>query len=174
MAQQVKLVAKELMQKLVIGMPERKTLGFTLLELLVVLVIIGITISFGLMALGDFGEKRRTITIAEQFINTIHTLQQQAILENSNLGIKLNNTEYNILRLNITNNTWEKNTQKNLLQQVNFPKSIHATSQNNSKLPDVMINSLGEISAFKIYFRTQHNNIIITHNQGEIIMQVGT
>ncbi len=43
--------------KLVIGMKNHK--GFTLIEILIVLMIIGITLSFAILSFGDFGEGRK-------------------------------------------------------------------------------------------------------------------
>ncbi len=72
--------------------------GFTLIEILVVLLIIGITMGFALMAFGDFGEKRRIVVAAEQFTNLIKLVQQQAILETSTLGIDVHDNHYDVLR----------------------------------------------------------------------------
>ncbi len=50
------------MLRLVIGMQNRARAdlnGFTLIEILVVIVIVGITLSFALLAFGDFGSERR-------------------------------------------------------------------------------------------------------------------
>ncbi len=72
--------------------------GFTLIEILVVLFIIGITLGFAMLAFGDFGGKRRIIVAAEQFANYIKFIQQDAILETATLGIRMDQRGYQVFR----------------------------------------------------------------------------
>ena len=62
----------------VIGMRNRDQ-GFTLIEILVVVLIIGITLGFALLAFGDFGRQRQIITAAETFVNYVTLVEQQAL-----------------------------------------------------------------------------------------------
>lgn len=140
-----------------------KTHGFTLIELLVVLLIIGITLSFGLMAFGDFGEKRRIINVAEQFINDMHALQQQAIIENSTLGIKIEQHQYSIWRFNFMQNIWEKDNSAKSSQHTVFPKQVIVNLQHRN--PDIIINSLGEINTNNIEFGSQNKPHIVLIKQ---------
>ena len=84
------------MQKSETGMTRPK--GFTLIEILIVIVIIGITIGFALIAFGDFGEGKRIRFAAEQLINTIKLSQQKAILESSTLGLKVDQSSYRVFK----------------------------------------------------------------------------
>ena len=60
--------------------PVKKVTGFTLLELLVALVLIGIILSFAVFTLGDGGEDRRIKEEANRFYYLIKLAQEEAIL----------------------------------------------------------------------------------------------
>src|SRR3990167_3252437 len=70
--------------------------GFTLIEVLVVLLIVSIITAVAVMALGDqFGGKtRREKIVIEQFSQTITIAQQQAILTPAVLGLGVTTDGY--------------------------------------------------------------------------------
>ena len=76
--------------------------GVTLIEILVVLAIIGITLGFALLAFGDFGASRRVVASAEQFLNQVKLLEQQAVLTSTTFGIQFDPaaspTSFRVLR----------------------------------------------------------------------------
>lgn len=145
------------MRRLVTGMNVNK--GFTLIEILVVIVIIGITLGFALIAFGDFGASKKIIYAGEQVENTLRLAQQQAILENSTLGMKIDNNSYQILRFQNASQ-WRVVSSKHLLFKVHYlPKdmivTLKTTSQKNSKDPGIVINSSGETNTFTLVFGTK-------------------
>src|SRR6478752_6140292 len=91
-----------LIQTLVIGMNKSK--GFTLIEMLIVIVIIGITIGFALLSFGDFGASKGILFAAEQLEHTLTLAQQQALLENTTLGLRIDNNSYQILKFDESSN----------------------------------------------------------------------
>ena len=54
--------------------------GFTLVEILIVIFIISIVMTFAVLSLGDFGASRRIVLAAEQFKSDLISIQQEAIL----------------------------------------------------------------------------------------------
>ena len=150
-----------------------QNLGFTIIELMVVLAIIGIILSFSLLSFGDFGAKRRVILTAEQFINDAHTLQHQAILESSLLGIKINSMGYDMMRFNFNDNLWEVNTTPGLTQHIIFPKNVIASFSQRKEAPTLVVNSLGEISFVPITFGTKSkpNITTIMSHDNQIFLQ---
>lgn len=129
--------------------------GFTLIEILVVLVIIGITIGFALLAFGDFGGSRRVVTAAESFANQIKLIQQQAILESATYGIQIEPTQYKVLKFKPPAH-WENATAPFLGRVHTFPNSAVMRFDNTStqKKPSIIIYSTGDMTTFRFIFGT--------------------
>lgn len=139
------------MHKLVIGMNAKR--GFTLIEILVVIIIIGITIGFALLAFGDFGASRRIVFAAEQLANTIKLAQEQAILETSTLGLRIDNTSYQILKFQTTGK-WMPISDKGIFKVTYFPKNTVITLKTNSNvtknLPAIVMEPSGDMTVFTL------------------------
>ena len=145
------LMVKVLMPLLVIGMQNK---GFTLIEILVVLLIIGITLGFALLAFGDFGAERKLRVSAEQFVNYLKFAQQEAILEACPLGIRINKAGYQILRFQAPS-SWTSIPHNHLFKLHPFPEHAIIELQSPVKsIPQIRINDEGEISPFKLSFGT--------------------
>jgi general secretion pathway protein H len=133
-----------------------KTQGFTLIEILVVLLIIGITISFALLAFGDFGEKRRIITKAEEFSQYIKVIQQQAILEATPYAIQIHPKNFTVLRFKKSN--WQLVPAKAIFRHATFPDGMVAHLTPNTM---IVINPSGNITPFQLDFGTKKQPIIV-------------
>lgn len=151
------------MQKLVIGMNTSR--GFTLIEILIVLVIIGITVGFALISFGDFGESKKILFAAEQLKNMLGVAQQQAILESSTLGLKIDSKSYQILKLQNLNQ-WRPISNKGIFKPYYFPPNtlinLKINSKNTQSSPTIIINSAGEMTPFTIGFGTNKEKNMTT------------
>ncbi|KTC93355.1 type II secretory pathway protein LspH [Legionella cincinnatiensis] len=153
------------MPRSVIGM-RKNNLGFTLIEILIVLVIIGITFGFALISFGDFGESRRILFAAEQLLNKLQLAQQQAILETSTLGLRISNDSYQILQLQ-NNSQWKPISNKGLFKITYFPQDTHISLKTNrrtpSGVPSIILTSSGDMTPFSLYFgnEQEHNMALI-------------
>ena len=143
------------MLKLVTGM--RASRGFTLVEILVVVLIVGITLGFALLAFGDFGGNRRIIIAAEQFVNYVKLVQQQAILETSTLAITINKNNYQVLRFHPPA-TWQPMPQKAIFRSQHFPESAVIYIEKNNAVkaggPAIIINASGDMTPFILHVGT--------------------
>jgi general secretion pathway protein H len=137
--------------------------GFTLIEILVVLLIISITMGFALLAFGDFGEKRRVIVFSEQFANQIKLIQQQAILEHSTFGIQLQEHGYQVVRFHPPNQ-WKPVHHNHLFQHRCFPENltIHWQKQALNPAALIIVYPSGDMTSFKLDFGTTKQPVIKT------------
>lgn len=139
--------------------------GFTLIEILIVLVIIGITIGFAIIAFGDFGASRRILFSAEQLANALKLAQQQAILEGSTLGLRIDSQSYQILKFQAPSQ-WKPMTNKGVFKITYFPENTYVQLKENTLLPQnipaIIINSTGDITPFTLMFGSSKDIILTT------------
>lgn len=130
-----------------------KQQGFTLIEILVVMLIISITFGFAMLAFGDFGESRKIRTAAEAFAQFVELIHEEALLESSTLQIQLTHTGYSAQRMNAKHH-WQP-----LHASHNHPPALPAktkiTVAYGSKKPDqlvIIMSGSGDMTSFKVYF----------------------
>lgn len=160
------------MRKLVTGMINNR--GFTLIEIMVVIVIIGITIGFALIAFGDFGESKRILFAADHLMNTLRLAQQQTILETSTLGLKIDTTGYQFLQLQ-NNSHWSPLSNKGVFKMTYFPKNtsikLNITNSPTQDAPTIIFNPSGDMTPFTLTFGSTKENkiaVITGHRNGDL------
>lgn len=149
------------MLKLVIGMQNK---GFTLIEILVVILIIGITIGFTLLSFGDFGVSRRITMTAEQLVNYVKLTRQQAILASATYGIQVDQSGYQMLRFQAPH-SWQPLSHEAIFKHQPFPK--HTVVQFANKVlmadhPQIVINPTGDLTPFVLYLGTKSQPKLVT------------
>lgn len=154
--------------------------GFSLIEILVVILIVGIAAGFALLAFGDFGAARRATVMAEQFASYIKMVQQRAILEMNTLGINITPNGYQTYRFQ-QGTTWQPMSKNSPFRWQNFPSSIVVTFKSNikntSKEPDIIINSSGDMTEFVLYFgntRQARITTLVGQHDGSIVLTTGS
>lgn len=157
------LVAVGSMPKLVTGM-QNNARGFTLVEILVVLFIMGITIGFALLSFGDFGSKRRIIIAAEQFVNYVKFVEHEAIMESATLGINIDKNAYQIVKFQ-TELGWQLMPNKSVFRQQHFPSDAMIrldTKNSNQQHPALIFTASGNITPFRLELgSTEKKSIVI-------------
>lgn len=158
---------------LVTGMKNRK--GFTLIEMLVVLVIIGLIIGGALLAFGDFGRKRHMMMAAEQFVNDLIFVQQEALLETTTLGVKIDQNGYQVWRFQAPND-WQPMV-KHTIHQRYFRKNLNIWLEQQSQpkhTPQIIINAAGEMTPFILHFGDQKEQVslnVVGKQNGTLSLQ---
>lgn len=136
----------------------RPSRGFTLLELLVTLVIIGIIVSFATLSLGN-NAARRVEQEAERLSALIQLAKEEALFNAQELGILFWQNGYTFLR--IENQQWTPITGDNELRPRALPEGLSMLlylegleaelprRPDQRKRPQVFILSSGEITPFE-------------------------
>lgn len=73
--------------------------GFTLLELLVVLLIIGITVSFAVLSIGDRGREHSAELEAQSLAARMSLAGQESVLQSKEMALQLTKGGYHFLTL---------------------------------------------------------------------------
>ncbi|WP_182349834.1 type II secretion system minor pseudopilin GspH [Legionella resiliens] len=162
----------------VVEVPKKSNQGFTLIEILIVLVIIGITVGFALVAFGDFGESRRILFSAEQLVNTLRLAQQQAILGTSTLGLRIDNNGYQVFQL-YNNAQWKPISDKGVFKMTYFPQDTRIILKTSSStpvgVPPIIISASGDMTPFTLNFGSKQDNnlaLLIGKRNGELQFNV--
>lgn len=165
------------MRKSVTGMQNNR--GFSLIEILVVLTIIGISFGFALLAFGDFGADKRIAMAAERFTHTLNLARHQAILDSSTLGIKFNGHEYQIVQF-IPPNQWRSISERGVFAKHSFPKNsqlgFDSAYKKVAKLPEIIIHPSGDQTPFKLQLGSKKQFPLASiqgFNNGELITKKG-
>lgn len=136
------------------GMPTSKSKpsGFTLIEILVVLVILGITTSVAMLSFGDFGRGRRIGAEADRFIQKVRLVRYHAILEATPYAIKITPTDYSITQFS-GKKAWQSTSAASLAGRA-FPAqtSVHLKLTEASKKHPIIIQASGEMTPFTLGF----------------------
>lgn len=149
--------------------------GFTLIEILIVIVIIGIISGLSIYALGDFGASRKATVTAEHFKSYLALLQQRAILEARSFGISVQPTGIQTYALDETLH-WVPMSNKSFFHWQAFPSRVVVSSSKGGSWsaahPAIIINPSGNMTPFQLFFGTTNNPKLINvsgKNNGEII-----
>lgn len=150
--------------------------GFTLIEILVVILIIGITLGFAMMAFGDFGKERKIITAAEEFSQFLSLAHEKALLESSTLRLQLKQTTYALERLSLQQQ-WQPISSSIYRNHV-FPSGTQISVQQGSKKDTqltIIFDSSGDMTPFLLYIGSMTHPRLVTiegQNDGRIIYQM--
>jgi general secretion pathway protein H len=149
----------------------RRSSGFTLLELMVVLVLVGIIFSFAMLSLGgdDLAE------LMEQETRRLGTLlglvSDEAVLRGEEMAVHFTDTGYEFLILN--GNQWQAPEDDRLLQARSLPADIEirlevdgdppgltdsSEEEEETLTPQVYILSSGEMTPFSATLQSPQSN----------------
>ena len=132
--------------------------GFTLLEVMVVMLLIGIMTGFALLSVGG-GPRERLTEEGQRLAALVELHQQEAILRGEVRGIRFTRTGYAILSLN-EQGEWQPPAAATTLVQRELPKDIvlglwvddRAVLAATDRLPQVLLLASGEATEFVAVF----------------------
>jgi type II secretion system protein H len=126
------------------------SLGFTLIELLIVIAIISIVITGALLAVGDFGQSRKTQLEAQQFKNLLVYASHRAILTGQTLNVTVHEKGYDYYLLQ--GEHWVP------LKEKIFESHTWSGAAIANMHSQIIINPQGDMTAFS-FALSMHNTI---------------
>ena len=133
--------------------------GFTLLEIMVVLVLIGIITSFALLSVGG-GPRGRLAEEGQRLAALVELHQQEAIMRGETRGIQFSRAGYTLLSLD-EKGEWRSPTAADTLIRHALPEDIaldlwiedrRVDFKTASRLPQVVVLASGEMTEFVAVF----------------------
>lgn len=153
--------------------------GFTLLELLVVIVMIGIILSFATLSIHQGGYATQLAETSQRLVAVMTLASQEAIIQGQEIGIYFEKTGYRFYRLEMGDWQLQKS---DVMRPYTFQGCIQAQLQvegenipllalahkTEEKMPQILLASSGEITPFIITLgcdtKTQQYRITGTAN----------
>ena len=166
--------------------PVNKATGFTLLELLVALLLIGIILSYAVFSLGDGGENRRIKEEANRFYHLLKLAQEDAILNAREWQLEIDSQGYSFSIIHegnaqaVSDPVFRPRQFAEYIRPVIQFEQVQFTLIKDDEKNDkgieessavkIYLLSSGELTPFQIRFPTSDRNFEIKGSlQGEII-----
>ena len=158
--------------------PSSRQRAFTLIELMVVIVIIGIVLTFTTLSIGDGGKQQALQREAERFVALLTLASEQATMQAEELGISLGTTQYQFWQL--SQRDWRPLPNDDLLRLRHLPAGMILMAEiegekvelpqlvDRVKQPLVLLLSSGEITPFMVKFRMDADEIPAVMVRGEL------
>lgn len=148
----------------------RKERGFTLLELLIVLSIIGILATIVVVSFVGSDHQSIVRNEADRMIRTLELARKESMLRNELWGVLLESETYEFVYYDFDQSQWfpidrepyvETPLEKNLELIFNTPEEVaNETSGEQGEVPGIVIEPTGEITPFQIDIR--HSDSLVT------------
>jgi type II secretion system protein H len=169
--------------------------GFTLVEILVVVVIIGIITVGAMLSLSFVGPDRELHTEGDRLADLMNYAQEQGELQTRELGLYCTDHSYQFLAFDARRNLWVPITDDDALRARTLPDAVKLqldvegrevvlaspADEQKKKIapqdlqPHVMIFSNGDLTSFRVTLEregTDRTVTLVPDHQGKIMVQV--
>jgi len=169
--------------------------GFTLIEIMVVMVLLGLISSIALTTVGGGNQKRELMNEVNRLHAVLRMAAEESIFSNTEIGVVIESDLYEFLTYNESEGKWVA-AEPLFLRSYSLPEWISLDFQREgkkrkilgsqseddssildsqaSKKPDFMLLSSGEVTGFSINMQIKDDSDsrieIKTNDQGEIIL----
>ncbi|PID41738.1 MAG: type II secretion system protein GspH [Proteobacteria bacterium] len=144
-----------------------KKKGFTLIEILVVLVLIGVIASVSVLGIGNDNQGRELVNEVKRLHALMRLIADEAVLHNSEYGFFIDSDGYEFLAYNEENNLWSVTSEPpfaarslpewltvSVRQDSDFPR-LKTKDEEETKIPQIVFLSSGEMTPFRLFFDMQ-------------------
>jgi len=136
--------------------------GFTLIEILVVLIIVGLLAALAVFSLGDSSRQRELENEVRELYLLMQTASEQAVVNNREMGVQFQEDGYQFVAYEDDNSRWSASGE-HLFRIRTLPEWLTVTpfiendaprlaSAQDKLLPDIVFFSSGETTPFEIEF----------------------
>lgn len=98
--------------------------GFTLIEILVVIVIIGIVTSMAMLSLGLLGDDRDLQTEARRITSLVQVAQDEAVMQGREFGLEVMESSYRFVEYDAFTNRWGELLADDTLRMRQLPEDL--------------------------------------------------
>ena len=105
--------------------PTGRARGFTLLEMLVVVVIIAVMTTVAVLSIGVLGADRELDDEGDRYTDVVAAASEQAELEGRDYGIWLGPTRYQVLAFSVTKQVWEMIPDDRMYEEHELPNGLN-------------------------------------------------
>lgn len=167
--------------------PRRLASGFTLLEVLVVVVIIGIITTMAVVSVRVLGGDHEMDQEARRLQAVLIQARDDAMLEGRDVGLRLDEQGYDFLRYDSRSETWLLEAEDPLLRERRLPEGLRASlvieqrdvklksrgagSADQPLLPQVVVMASGDLLPFDVLLQrdgTEERRIVTGRVDGSI------
>ncbi len=142
--------------------PRANQSGFTLIEILVVLIIVGLLAALAVFNMAGSSQQRELENTVQDLYLLMQTASEQAVLNNSELGLLLDEDSYRFVAFQDDTGEWEMSGER-LFRSRPLPEWLvltdyiendapRLTSSEDQLRPDVVFFSSGETTPFILEF----------------------
>lgn len=144
----------------------RSDSGFTLLELMVVIVIIGVVISMAVISVKVLGGDHQMDQEAKRLQAILVQSREDAMLTGSDVGLRIDPRGYDFLRFSNRENRWIAVSNDGLLRERTLPEGLNANLRMEGRdvklkmrnadgaaqaaLPQIILQASGDIVPFEV------------------------
>ena len=142
--------------------------GFTLLEILVVLIIVGLMAALAVFTMGGSSQQRELQSEVRELYLLMQTASEQAVVNNLELGVMMEPDGYQFVAYDDESGGWKASGER-LFRPRSLPEWLVVTefiesdaprlaSAEDEMRPDVVFFSSGETTPFELEFTIGKNN----------------
>ncbi|AOY87793.1 type II secretion system protein GspH [Marinobacter salinus] len=142
--------------------------GFTLIEILVVLIIVGLLAALAVFSMGGSSQQRELENEIRELYLLMQTASEQAVLNNLEMGLQFTEEGYQFVAFHDETGEWRSSGER-MFRPRNFPDWLVATrfiendaprlaTAEDKLLPDVVFFSSGETTPFELEFTVGRNS----------------